>query len=307
MSLPRPSLGAFILTYRRPDFLRRSLDALLSQSRPPDFILVVDNAADGETRDVVRGLGRDDVAYEATGSNLGSAGGTEYGTARLYELGFDRIYSGDDDNPPRTDDTLERLTGLLDESVPEVAGVGTVGARWDWRRGEIVRLPDSSLRRGPVSVDFIGGDHKLILRREAVEGVGPPNGDLFFGYPDLEHCLRVRRAGWELRVDGALMREYRQVTGKLGHRRVRSPVPRRSLSAVWRHYYTTRNYIHMMRETFEEPRLARREILKALGRSAGSWLKGPTYGRAFTGYTLRGVADGWRGRLGPRISPHPKD
>lgn len=300
-------LGAFILTYRRPEALSMSLEVLLAQTRPPDRLLVVDNAASEETRAQVAGLDRPELAYVATPENLGSAGGTAYGTTWLAERGFDLVYSGDDDNPPRTPDTLERLLELLAGSDPEVAGVGTVGARFDWSTGELRRLEDEELRgAGPVEVDFVGGDHKLILRRGVIESVGPPEARLFFGYPDLEHCLRIRRAGYKLLIDGELMRWYRRRVGHVDHSPGRSPVPRRARSAIWRNYYTTRNYIFMMRRTFERPDLARREALKAVGRALASWSRGPGYGAAFTRLQLAGVVDGYRGRLGCTVEPRAK-
>jgi len=304
-----PSVGAFVLTYRRPTDLRRSLTALLEQSRPPDLLLIVDNASSPEAEGIVeamRSRSRDtELVYEATGANLGSAGGTAYGTRRLAELGLQLIYSGDDDNPPRTTDTLERLLDLLASSPPTVAGVGTVGARFDWRRGELQRLSDHELE-GPLAVDFIGGDHKLILRREVVEGGGLPNAELFFGYPDLEHCLRLRAAGWELRIDGELMRLYRELAGRLAWSAHRSSVPRRPPGALWRTYYTTRNYIHMMRTTFGHPRLALRESTKAVLRSVTAWRRGPVYGSRYAALQARALKDGWTGRLGRVVDPEPK-
>lgn len=297
-------LGAFVLTYRRPRELRESLHRILGQTRPPDRLLVVDNAGDGETREVAASFG-EPVIYEATGANLGSAGGTEYGTRRLLEQGYDWIYSGDDDNPPRTDDTVERLLALLEGAAPDVGGAGTVGARWDWQAGRLRRLPDEALR-GPVEVDFIGGDHKLILTRRAAAEGGPPDGRLFFGYPDLEHCLRLRRAGFRLLVDGELMLQYRERVGRVGWSPGRSPVPRRPLNSLWRNYYTTRNYVHMMRVTFDRPDLARREAARTLLRALAAWWRGPRYGATYGRLALRGLVDGYRGRLGRTVEPRPK-
>jgi len=299
----RMRLGAFILTYNRPEDLGRSLESLLSQTRPPDCLLVVDNAQSEQTADLVRGWGDARLLYEATPGNLGSAGGTEYGNRRLAEMGFDLIYNGDDDNPPRTPDTIEILVRLIQDHGAD--GAGTVGAHWDWTTGRIRRFADEELA-GPMEVDFIGGDHKLVLRREVVVAGGIPDGDLFFGYPDLEHCLRLRKAGYRLMIDGSLMKRYRQMVGKIDFQPVRSVVPRRSRQALWRNYYTTRNYIFMMRNRFARPDLGRREAARAIARSAASWLRGPGFGAASTYYHLRGIWDGYRGRRGRTILPRAK-
>jgi GT2 family glycosyltransferase len=298
-------LGAFVVTHRRDEHLERSLRALLGQTRVPDRILVVDNAASGATEAVVRSLDHPALTYEASPANLGSAGGTELGQRRLHEAGFELVYFGDDDNPPRTPDTIERLIGLLVGSGSDAGGAGALGARWDWSAGRLVRLPDGALEE-VLEVDFIGGNHTMIMPRHAMDRVGFYNGELFFGYPDLEYCLRIRRAGYRLLVDGELMRRHRRESGRLGLTVRRSPRPRRPRSAVWRNYYTTRNYIAMMRTTFGRPDLARREAIRALGRALASWSRGPRYGAEFTRLQAKALADGYSGRLGPRVPPRAK-
>lgn len=303
-------LGAFVVTYQREDHLEASLRALLEQTRVPDRILVVDNAASAQTEAVVHRLEHPALRYHAAPENLGSAGGTELGQRLLYDEGCGRIYFGDDDNPPRTRDTVERLCRLLDDGAPaargaQVGGVGALGSRWNWDTGRLERLPDETLE--PVlEVDFIGGNHTLIMTRSVMDRVGFYNGELFFGYPDLEYCLRIRRHGYRLLVEGDLMRHHRRETGRLGLQVRRTPLPRRPRSAIWRSYYTTRNYVHMMRTTFGRGDLARREALRALGRSAAAWLRGPGYGLDFTLLQLRAVADGYAGRLGRRVAPRSK-
>jgi GT2 family glycosyltransferase len=298
-------LGAFVLTYNRPEAVERSIRAIMSQTKPPDTLFIVDNGIPGPTAAVIELLNDDRVVHEPTGSNLGSAGGTEYGFRLLLERGFDLLYGGDDDNPPRTPDTFARLLDLLERAGKNVGGVGTVGARFDWHRGELKRFDDSELE-GDLDVDFIGGDQRQLFTRAAIDKAGPPDGRLFFGYPDLEHCLRIRSAGFRLVIDSEIMQEYRQLTGRTQMQQPRSAVPHRPVSAVWRNYYTTRNYIWMMREEFDRPNLARREALKSLGRSAACWRRGIAYGREFVPLQIRGVIDGYRGRLGPVVQPRTK-
>lgn len=297
----RPTLGAFLPTYRRPTILKETIRQILDQSWPPDVLLIIDNAADYETRGVVDHFSDGRLVYEAPASNLGSAGGTEYGVRWLYERGHDLIYCGDDDDPPRTTDTFRRIVELT-ASGSEPKGAGAVGSLWDWNTGELRRLPDEMLS-GVLEVDMIGGNQHLIIPREIVEFVGPPNGRLFFGYPDLEFSLRIRMAGFSLYVDGDLMREYRRQAGRLNLQRRRSLVPRRSYDNIWRNYYTTRNYLYMMHHTFRRPDLVRRELAKISLRTLAAWVRGPRYGARFLRFQIMGIVDGYRGRLGPRVEP----
>src|SRR3990172_5700450 len=134
--------GAFVATFRRPSILGKTIELILEQTHPPEIILVVDNASCKDTESVARNFPQDRVVYEAMPDNLGSAGGTAFGIRWLYDKGYDAIFCGDDDDPPRTPDTMERLIGILTSSDSDVAGAGAVGAWWDWKRGRLRRLPD---------------------------------------------------------------------------------------------------------------------------------------------------------------------
>ena len=126
-------LGSLIVTYDRPDHLKKSIDRLLGQTLPPRVIVVVDNGTAAETKKVVQQFSPQQVVYQPTGENLGSAGGTAYGVEWLYDQGCDLIHCGDDDDPPKTPDTLARLVSLIEKSAADVGGAGAVGSRWDWR------------------------------------------------------------------------------------------------------------------------------------------------------------------------------
>ncbi len=297
------NLAAFVITYRRPAILARTLRTLLTQSRPPDHLLVVDNDPGESARSAALALGHQGIAYHPLGDNLGPAGAAAFGLGHLVREGHDWIYWGDDDDPPKTPDTLARLMATLGQAEGEdLGGVAAVGARWDWRRGELRRLPDAALR-GVVEVDAIGGGQQLILRRPAVQQVGLPDPRLFFGLEEFEYCLRIRQAGFRLLVDGELMLENRRLAGRLNLEVRRSPWRRHPTRDLWRRYYTTRNYIFMMREIFHRPDLARREAAKALVRCAASWLHGPGYGRQLSRCQLKAVADGYAARMGRTITP----
>lgn len=297
-------LGAFIVTFNRPSVLKESIRLLLQQSTPPDIVLIVDNGEAENTRPVLEEFPDDKVIYRNTGDNLGSAGGFAYGVKALYDLGYEWIYCGDDDNPPTILDTIERLLGIA-QSASNIGVVGATGTNWDWNKGEVRRLPDEILN-GILEVEFIGQDQIFIVHRKVIEKVGLPNANLFFGYPDLEYSLRINQAGFRLLIDGKLMLECRKRYGRLNRKLTHSVVPRRSYNSIWRNYYTTRTYIFMMQHTFHRPDLARREALKAFGRSLFAWVKGPKYGAEFSLLQARGVWDGYRGRLGRTVMPRPK-
>jgi glycosyltransferase involved in cell wall biosynthesis len=298
----RSRFGAFVMTYNRPDQLAATVASMLAQSRPPDHVLIVDNGSDDRSEAVSRQFGRS-VAYHRFDDNRGPAGAAAYAIARLAASGFDWIGWFDDDDPPQTSDALDVLIylGAAHRDRP-IGAVGAVGSRWNWETGRLVRLTDEELH-GTLSVDAIGGSSQLVLSRAAVAAVGLPNPDLFFGLEEIEYCLRFRRAGFHLLVDGSLMKRYRTARGRRNVQVARRPIPRVPYHSIWRQYYTTRNYIFLTRQQFGRPDLARREAARSFLRVLSCWARGPRYGGRFSHLQLQAIVDGYTGRLGRRVTP----
>jgi GT2 family glycosyltransferase len=300
------TFASFITTFNRPQALGRSIEALLAQSRLPDALLVVDNGSGPDAARVVERFADPRIVYFPTGENLGSAGGVATGMEQLYQRGYDWIHSVDDDNPPKTADTIERLCALIERNDDGTLGaVAAVGTRWDWRRGVYSRLPDHALE-GDVAIDTIGGNSQLTVHRRVIEAIGTPEKAFFFGFYDPLYCLRMQQAGFRLMVDGSLMHQYRSMAGRLNLERRQARVPADPYDSLWRRYYVTRNYIFRMTRTFGRRDLARRQAARVLAGSATAWLRGPRYGARFTTMAVRGVVDGYRGRLGRTIEPTAK-
>ncbi len=299
----RPRLAGFVITHRRPGELERTLETLLAQTRPPESLLVVDNGSSAETAEVAAGFASRGVAYLDAGDNLGPPGAAALALGRLLDGPWDWIYWGDDDDPPRTADTFERLLALAsNERGGDAGALGAVGAPWDWRRGRLARLPDEALR-GPVEVDVVAGGSQLLLAAGAARRVGLPEPRLFFALEDLEYCLRLRRAGYRVLVDGDLMRTYRELAGRLNLRTSRLRRRQDDSGAPWRQYYSTRNYIFMMRRTFDRPDLARRCAARAAAKGLAAWTRGLRHGLESSRLQLRAVFDGYRDRMGRTLEP----
>lgn len=292
--------AAFVITFNRPQILSATLTKILAQTYPPEKTLVLDNGRSDKSRKVVEPFCNRNVLYVEMNDNLGPAGASAYGLNKLCEEGYDLIYWGDDDDPPKTDDTLERLIALVDfKGRGNIAGVGAFGARWNWQNGKFIRLRDEELR-GAVEVDVIPGGGQLIMCSDAIRNAGLPNPLLFFGYEELEYCLRCKTSGYSFFVDGDLMIRYREITGRLNLKKKKNLVP---VDKGPRQYYCTRNYIFMMRKIFHCPDLARKELMRSIQRLIASWLRGPSFGLNYTNWQVKGVIDGYLSRLGRRIAP----
>jgi len=93
------TVAAVVVTWNRLDLLREALPAVLGQTRPPDRVIVVDNASTDGTADAVRAdfPGVDLVSLP---QNTGGAGGFAYGLALAQAAGAGLAWLMDDDTVP---------------------------------------------------------------------------------------------------------------------------------------------------------------------------------------------------------------
>jgi rhamnopyranosyl-N-acetylglucosaminyl-diphospho-decaprenol beta-1,3/1,4-galactofuranosyltransferase len=90
---------AVVVTWNRRQLLTESLTAILAQTARPDVVVVVDNASDDGTADLLRTsfAGLDIVT---TTRNVGGAGGFALGMDRALRVGCDALWLMDDDTVP---------------------------------------------------------------------------------------------------------------------------------------------------------------------------------------------------------------
>lgn len=286
-----PLLIGVLVTYRRPAELESTISALANQSRPPDYLLVVDN-------DPERSAERIAAAHEylPSGDNLGPAGGLAIGVAAALRRARedDWIILLDDDDPPAAHDELERLMALAQAADADVGGVGLVGARYSRLRGQVVRVPDTDLT-GLVEVDCIGGGQLPLYRASALTTVSL-SSELFFGFDDLDLGLRLRAKEWRLLVDGEMWVERRRTAGRMGLSA--NAIRATSTPPAWRRYYSNRNLVLIARRwgAWTAPLIS---CFYGVARSVRSYRDGRKEGT----YALRGVVDGILGRSGRRVEP----
>src|SRR3954465_10904248 len=102
-----------LVTHRRPDELTKSLDALTTQSRALDPLIVIDNDSDERIRDLVAGQPVPST-YLGSRRNLGGAGGFALGMLHALTLGADWVWLADDDGRPKDAEVLATLLACAD-------------------------------------------------------------------------------------------------------------------------------------------------------------------------------------------------
>lgn len=296
-----PRLSGVLVTFRRPQILRRTLELLAAQTRPLDALVVVDNAGDPEVQRLVDAT---PGAVYVVGDNIGPAGGIALGTQHVLAGARDDdwIITLDDDDPPPEPETLERLLAFACEMADRdrrTAAVGNDGVRFDFRRGRVTTIADTELD-GAVPVDAIGGDRFPCYSVRALRAVGSMRADLFFGFEELECGLRMRRAGWSLYADADALRRDREQQRTVAT----PPDPARTLGPIsWRRYYSLRNLIVILREHGHRATAARVTLVVGLGKPSANFVRAPRLAFAHLRLNVRACRDGWTDRLGRRVEP----
>ncbi len=222
MSTVGETVAIVVVTFNRADLLARMLDGLTLLERPPDAVVVVDNASTDHTGQVLdddRGL---PLTVLRPQQNLGGAGGFHLGVRHAYAAGFDRIWLMDDDVIPAPD----CLGVLMAQDEPCLMAVreDTTGRlcekaaiRFDLRSPFAVRPKTAMVETTygtraampeRVSLENVAFEG-FMVRRDVVAQIGLPDASFFIFYDDVDYAIRARRAGhriWAVR-DAVLVRQ----------------------------------------------------------------------------------------------------
>lgn len=255
-------LGGFIITYNRPLVLMDTIQAVFFQSLPPEFLWIIDNSEGLETDHAIATLLDPRIKYHRMGDNAGPAGAAAAGLKLCAEDGADWIFWGDDNDPPFRPDCFERLLAIRDVN-PFCGVLGTVGQFFDRKKGVIKRVQTRLLEKKEwIEVDYVAGNMCMLVSGEVAKAGIAPNPDLFFGFEELDFCLRVSRKGYSIVVDSGLFLDARIKYGKLEFER---PIYKQKKNLV-REYYSLRNLL-MISDTLTLPsmkyNLIKRWVLKA--------------------------------------------
>jgi len=193
---------AVVVTWNRCGLLTEALQALRDQSRPPDAIVVVDNASTDGTADVVRDR-FPEVDLVRLSRNVGGAGGFAAGIDRaLREHDPDMVWLLDDDTVPQPEALSALLRAAAAYPGPRPA---VLASRVLWTDGR--HHPMNTPRRKPGvrsletrraaqvgavpirSASFVS----IALDADAVRERGLPIADYFVWNDDFEYTTRLLR------------------------------------------------------------------------------------------------------------------
>ncbi|MDX6675546.1 MAG: rhamnopyranosyl-N-acetylglucosaminyl-diphospho-decaprenol beta,3/1,4-galactofuranosyltransferase [Solirubrobacteraceae bacterium] len=231
---------AVVVTYNRRGLLAECLDRIERQSRPPDHVLVIDNASTDGTPAML--AERDGIETVRLHENLGSSGGFAEGLRRAHERGDDWIWLLDDDTfaDDRCLETL--LAGAA--RAPRAPSLVCSVVRWRDERLHPMNRPWFRLGRRAEFAEAAGAGLALVrtstwvstmVRREAVSRHGLPAAPFFVWLDDMEYTGRLLRDGTGYMVPESVAWHW-------------TPHPYDTLTdARERFYYKARNHLWLLR------------------------------------------------------------
>jgi GT2 family glycosyltransferase len=200
-------LAAIVLNYKTPGPTLQAVSSLHDSTRPPDILIVVDNAAEGDNR--LRMALAADVVYLPTPRNFGFSGGVNVGIRHALAGGAERVLLVNSDAAvdreclARLEDAFvaDRAVGIAGPTIRSRGDRQTIlslGLRYSPRSGRMrdraadrVVAPAGATQR----VDAVTGC-VMLVRREVFTAIGLFDEDYFFSFEDLDFCLKAARAGF---------------------------------------------------------------------------------------------------------------
>ncbi|AFT84784.1 glycosyltransferase family 2 protein [Paraburkholderia phenoliruptrix] len=242
----------------------------------------------------------DSIEYVPNGANLGIATALNQGIEILIREGFEVAVLFDQDSEPPAS-LLTELPAVIAQANVAEQRVALVGPAYDDPRlrgvAPFVRFKWWRLERiapegeKPIDVDFLISSGSCInLRWWSI--IGPMEDDLFIDFVDLEWCVRAKQTG--CRVLGV---PWVRMTHELGGEPVRVLGRNYPMHGPLRHYYQFRNAVALMRRSYMPWAWKTTELIKLPVRIAIYSLFPSQRGQHLR-MALRGLSDGWRGRLG---------
>lgn len=277
-------IAAVVVTFNRYPVLVETLASVHAQTRPADFVLIVDNASPDGTADRLVAEGRGHEVLQMP-SNEGPGAAMAAGMRRAIALGADIIWLVEDDTLYDRDYVHVGLSLLDADPTISILGSRAWFLRPRTALWQGMGLPNDERAH---QVDLVTLDGALV-RAETVVAAGCPVENYFIMMQDIEYPLRLRRAGLVLCASTALKATPLGLGAAGG-----------SVDPEFRSYYIVRNHLRMVL-SMRSPQLAF-GFLCRLGALVFSDLRSDAKLRRLA-MRFAGVIDGLIGRMGRTVEP----
>lgn len=239
-------VAAVVVTYNRLDLLKQCVEALRRQTEACDILIVNNASTDGTELWLAE---QQDVNSRNTGSNLGGAGGFNYGMRWAVEAGYDYVWVMDDDTLPESD-ALEKLLEadhILNGKYGWLSSVAlwTDGSECKMNRQKLKKSfyeYSPLLKYGLVQAEqatFVS----LFLRSKIICRFGLPIKEYYIWGDDIEYTRRIAvRGGMPCFMAGQSQVVHTTKSN------VGSNVALDDVERIGRYFYAFRNEAHLYRQ-----------------------------------------------------------
>jgi len=239
---------AIILSYNNHEAVRRCLRSVLASKHGNLVVLLVDNASTDNTPSLVHNefpgckvlVNLRNLGY-SRGCNVGIEAAVKEGAEFILLLNQDTVVS-----PDMTDKLVDFMVShpkagivgpktLSHEPMPDGSPRLLYAGAW---RGLLplrqkvpgIERTDSGRAGQPVPVDYVWG-HGMMLRAEALNKSGLFDQDFFMYYEDMDLCLRMSQAGYQVFCEPSAVMWHESVDGA-----------RAKVSEYWRWVFLGKHY-----------------------------------------------------------------
>lgn len=248
--IKKPTILCIILNWNGREDTLDCLASLTAVTYPRLSTLVVDNGSTDGSVEAIRGA-YPHIELIETGKNLGFAAGNNIGLRHALAQGADYVLLLNNDTVVDPDFIEQLVTVAQENDRIGIVGptiyyhshpntIWSAGGAIDWRRGWTWMVGLDEKDKGqfgttPRPVDFVTGCALMISRR-ALESAGLLDERFFMYYEETEWCVRVARAGFEIRHVPA---------ARIWHK----IAPQAQAVSPFVHYYMTRNRLLFLKAT----------------------------------------------------------
>lgn len=192
-----------VVTHRRPALLRACLFAIRMQDRPPDLVLVLDNASGPDTGRIVADESAEHL-YQPR--NLGGAGGYHAGIQAALGRGADWVWLMDDDGRPTDSACLAALLAAAERTGADIVAPLVLDVADPVRLAFPIRFSGRTRFLASEMPDEVLGFAHLfngaLVRATLFRRIGLPNPRFVMRGDEVEFLFRARRAKARIVLDG---------------------------------------------------------------------------------------------------------
>ena len=285
------SVCGIVVTRNRRELLAQCLRSLRDQLRPVQQVVVVDNASDDGTDEMVR-QEFPEVHLLRSEENIGGAGGFHRGLAWAHEQGHQWLWVMDDDTFPQPE-TLRALLAGGERAPGGVPLLLASAVRWKDDSLHPMNLPVPRWRaRSQIAEGIAQGLVPLrnatfvsaAVHREAIDRFGLPVAAYFIWGDDVEYTSRILRHERGYLVPESVVYHW-------------TPLPHTAAAATdpQRFYFHVRNSLWILRGSSLNP-VERLDYGRFYMQSLRRFAAAHGRDRNALGVVTRGIRDGLRGR-----------